>query len=277
MTKENNSNINKLIVTLGQTKSVQQKEFLSLSAADYEERLLKEALDQPRKEEERARERAVKHLTDQINGRGIFAKQLADRESELKRQIEEVVKKLSGPSLHVIQAEFLKTFFPNPRAYFEEERLKSAKSWAETKKNLQEIENDSERAKKLLSFAGEFQDINLSDGLKIIEDELRENGALTSRQLVFLIAEYIDKYQIALIETAKKVIEGCKKNHEALYGTKVEKENERAMWQAWVDTEIAKYPNKKAHSFEFIKSLVVKNHPDNVSTSQLKRYTKDSR
>ena len=77
-----------------------------------------------------------------------------------------------------------------------------------------------------------------------------------------------------LVATGQTLIDGCKKNHEALYGTKVEKENERTMWQSWVDAEIKNHPN---HSFENIKALVVKNHPQDVSIHQLKRYTKDSR
>lgn len=77
-----------------------------------------------------------------------------------------------------------------------------------------------------------------------------------------------------LAATGKAVKDGGKKGHKATYGSDDDKAEMRSVWQLWVDEEIKNHPN---HSFENIKSLVAKNHPNQVSVHQLKRYTKDSR
>lgn len=265
MTKENNSNINKLNVNLRQTKSAQQTNILGLSMAeigleaiaDQAERLRKEVLDQPRKEAERVREicekqfsdqfsgreiyekqlsdqakereRAVKHLADQITGRGIMANHLADRESELKRQIEISVKQLMGiiprdielkeslyKKLSVAQA--FGAFADVNKSFFELNKH----FWTSHSKQQAKLGKDFYRARRLLAFADEFDEIDITEGLTTLENELQTDGALTSRQLFFLIAQskipdFIPRMQkglkLARVTAAKNKKERAEKYH----------------------------------------------------------------
>lgn len=103
---------------------------------------------------------------------------------------------------------------------------------------------------------------------------------------------YLTKYHAASLEVAagkhavelfklkeveknhQAITDGGKKGNIARYGTNDEKSKKRQQWQSWIDAAIAEHPT---HSFESIKSIVVKNHTSMVSKAQLKRYTKDSR
>jgi hypothetical protein len=173
MVKKNEITIKKSLATLGQLQNTPSINFLHTDTQDSLKRLVK-ALSPPWAIEAERNRQSLLGGVDSKARRDNLLKALGFIDNKEK------------------EAAFRKNLFPNPRAFLEEERLRFAASWAETKKSIEELDNDSERAKKLLRFADEFQDISIPDGLKIIEDELRENGALTSRQLLFLIAESLD-------------------------------------------------------------------------------------
>lgn len=77
-----------------------------------------------------------------------------------------------------------------------------------------------------------------------------------------------------LVDTAEKLSSGGKKGHEKAYGTQTDKEIERKKWQDLINAAVTE---NAEWSFERIKSYVVKNNPGVVSSSQLKRHTKDPR
>ena len=267
MTKDNNSNIKKLNVNLRQTKSAQQTNTLGLSMAeirletiaDQAERLRKEALDQPRKEAERAREicekqfadqtsgrtTLAKQLADQFSGRGMLAKQLADQESEHKRQIEKIVKELmygsseqlkaikqlSDQTLSVAQAfDFFADI--NISAFEISKNLR-----IEYKEDFSRSDKDFDRAMRLLELANESDEIEVTEGTAMLENELQANGALTSRQLFFLIAiskvpDFIPRMQkglkLARVTAAKNKTERAEEYHE--------------LWRKWADETLKANP-----------------------------------
>ena len=288
MTKENNSNINKLNVNLRQTKSAQQTNILGLSAAEIgfeiadlhrteAQRLRKEALDQPRKEAERARERAIKQFEDQITGRGIIANHLADRESELKRQIETTVKQLLGNSPRDIElkhslykklsvAQAFGVFADANKSLFEISKTFRT----EYSEDLKKLSSDFNRAKRLLAFADEFDEIDITEGLTTLENELQANGALTSRQLFYLIIETqgVDTSSMGKV-LGKNGGEG-KKGHKCELYYAVKKVTELIESNKYID--VARYLNKQTNQTIMDITVISSNLPYTTNEAGIMEY-----
>lgn len=239
MVKKNEITNKKSLATLGQLQNTPSINFLHTDTQDSLKRLVK-ALSPPSAiEAERSRQlfegtserqRAIKHFSDQFSGRGMLAKQLADQASEHKRQIEKIVKELmhgsseklkaikqlSGQTLSVVQAfDFFADI--NISAFEISNNLR-----IEYKEDFNRSDKDFDRAMRLLELANESDEIEVTEGTAMLENELQANGALTSRQLFFLIAiskvpDFIPRMQkglkLARVTAAKNKTERANNYH----------------------------------------------------------------
>lgn len=135
---------------------------------------------------------------------------------------------------------------------------------------------------------GNYNDIIAAKQFAVTADDIARHLQYSLNlypEHVNLLATYWDEFlrkfsmysQQQLVVAAmyeKKIKDGAKKGHEVQFGTVTEKANERALWQKWVDAVYHKHPK---WTFETIKGRVVKEHPNDVSLSKLKRHTKNPR
>lgn len=144
-------------------------------------------------------------------------------------------------------------------------------------KELETIKKDP-KLKLGFSFQSELlAKLQLSLILSNTQPKLLENlpaiKILLLQAMIISIDVKNDTLQL-LAAVGKAVKNGGRASHEKTYGTDDVKAQQRTKWQTWVDDEIE---NHKNYSFENIKKLVAKKHQGEVSTAQLKRYTKDTR
>ena len=110
-------------------------------------------------------------------------------------------------------------------------------------KRFLERNHDSKRAKRLLGLADELLKKPYADALKNMNYELLANGQLTSRQLLFLMAEFRDIDTAKIVDSKQRSLEGLKVGQEKAAKNKKERAEEyHELWRKWADETLKANP-----------------------------------